>query len=44
MILITDAENIFQKSNIHLGRGDELGGGKEVQEGGDMCTPMDDSC
>ena len=23
---------------------DGLGGGKEVQEGGDICTPMSDSC
>ena len=34
----------FKNQNIHLGWGDGVGGGKEVQEGGDMCTPMDDSC
>ena len=24
--------------------GDRAGGGREVQEGGDMCIPMADSC
>ena len=34
----------FKNQNIHLGQGDGVGGAKEVQEVGDMCTPMDDSC
>ena len=29
---------------IHLEGWDEAGGGRQIQKGGDICIPIDDSC
>jgi len=44
MILIIDAENVFQKSKHSPGVGGWGGRWEGGSRGRDMCIPMDDSC